>query len=177
MNTKIVKDQKFNHGFSLIEMLVVITVFAIIAALATTALALSIRGSKKSETAVEVKQNLDYALSVIGRNLQNSHAIIGCNSDTTRIDYTTAYNLNASFLCVGLGGADPYVASVSAAVTTRVTNNKVNITACSFTCDPATPPYNVVNVSISGVSSGVTGSEATSITVSSEVFLRGTQRR
>lgn len=74
MNRKI---KRFNQtkGFTLIEIMVVIGVFGIIAAFTTNMFVSILRGSSKSQILAEVKQNGNYALSVMERMIRNARKI------------------------------------------------------------------------------------------------------
>src|SRR3972149_10310777 len=100
------------QGFSMIEILVVILVFATLAALSTESLLLSLRGSKRSESTIRVRENLNYALSIIERQLHNAESVICPNSTT--ISYTDANFLQSDFTCNTGSG---FIASASAQLT------------------------------------------------------------
>ena len=123
------------QGFSIIEMLVVIAVFSILAIVTTQTLSLSLRGSRKSDAQSRARQNVDYAISTMERLLRNSKSITGaCGS---QINYVDEYDKAGRFRCM-CSGSDCYIASGSANL--RITSSEVTITNCSnvFSC-PATP--------------------------------------
>ncbi|MBI2590674.1 MAG: prepilin-type N-terminal cleavage/methylation domain-containing protein [Candidatus Blackburnbacteria bacterium] len=126
-------------GFSLLEILVVLSLFVLVALLANQIFFSALRGASKSEATTLVKQNGNYALSVIQRNLYNSRGIITCAAGATgtSITYFDADGRQASFSCVNAGGTgDSYIASGSA----RLTSEDVSVTSsCSITCDPSPP--------------------------------------
>src|SRR3989304_2065390 len=109
-----------NSGFSMIEILVVILVFATLAVLATDSLLLSLRGSRKSESTVSVRENLNYALSIIERQLHNAESV-SCPSSTT-ISYDDGLPPADNFTCDLANG---HIASSSAQLTT----NEIRVTA------------------------------------------------
>jgi len=160
---------KKNEGTSLIEVLVVIVIFSVLAILATRGLFLALRGSRKSASTVKVRENIDYAISVIERQLRNAEGVTPCpNPDTLVLNYVDQKSDSTSFSCVNVG-ADGYVASSSA----RITNSEVEITSCSFVCELATgnnPPS--VTVTLEATSSGGGGEDTGSISTSTKVFLR-----
>ena len=59
--------RKTETGFTLVEILVVIGLLAIVVALGSNMFFTTLRGSTKSKTLTIVKQNGDYALSVMER--------------------------------------------------------------------------------------------------------------
>ncbi|QQG47265.1 MAG: prepilin-type N-terminal cleavage/methylation domain-containing protein [Candidatus Woesebacteria bacterium] len=157
-------------GFSLIEILVVIALFAVLSIIATQSLTLTIRGMKKTDNTTKVRESLDFAMGVISRNLRNADSLttICPNSDTSRIDYMDQNGLTASFSCQNIG-VNGYVASSSA----RLTNDSIVISSCSFQCGAGSnnvPPYVVIN--LTGKNAGVTNAESGSYDVSTRVLLR-----
>lgn len=163
--------KKESKGFSLIETLIAIAIFAILGVMISTSLVLTIQSSKKSESLVTLRENLNYSMNVIERNLRNAGSISDCtNSDTSKITYIDQYGNNSVFSCKTASG-NSYLASGSA--NTRLTSPFINITDCSFTCaqasltDPATVTINISAQSATG--SGSLSSQVTSTTV---VYLR-----
>lgn len=157
------------RGYSLIEILVVITVFALLSVVASQALLLTLRGARKSEATIKVRENVSFALAVIGRHLHNSLAVTPCpNLDASRLDYSDQDGGQGSFTCVD-PGEEGYLASGSA----RLTTDKVAITECLLTCNPGTlgsPPW--VEVTLTAKSSETVGAEGSSVTTSTQIFLR-----
>ncbi len=158
-------------GFSLIEILVVIALFAVLSLIATQSLTLTIRGMKKTDNTTKVRESLDFAMGVIERNLRNADSLttVCPNSDTSRIDYKDRDGLAASFSCQNISGGNGYVASSSA----RLTNDSIVINACSFVCGAGSnnvPPY--VVISLTGKNAGITTAESGSYDVSTRVLLR-----
>lgn len=162
---------KMNKGLSLIEILVVVTIFAVLGILVTQSVILTVRGSKKSETLVRVRENLNYAMGVVERQLRNSDSIPACQSQpsVTRIDYTDQEGNPSYFLCQGLGGEDSYIASESA----RLTSSETVVVSCSFECNygtGTTPPS--VTINFSAKDANALGSESSLVTISNQIFLR-----
>ena len=62
-------------GFSLLEVLVVISLVAVIAVTATQLLFTSLSGSGKASSLAVVKQNGDHAIGVIERNIRNAASV------------------------------------------------------------------------------------------------------
>lgn len=156
-------------GFSLVELLVVVAVFTIIAVISTQALILSLRGSKKSESLGLVRENLDYALAIVERNLHSAADISPCpNTDTSIISYTDRTGVVTTFSCQDVGG-DGYIASGSG----RLTSDEVNVTACTFTCSSGSvtvPPS--VRIAVTAEDANVSGAEGGQVTTDTKVLLR-----
>lgn len=157
-------------GFTLLEMLVVITIFSALGILVTRSVLLTLGGGQKTENLVRVRENLNYAQGVIVRQLRNANSISDCtNSDTSSIQYVDQNGNTSSFSCVGIGKGLGYVASNSA----ELTDSNINVTSCSFTCvlgTAATPDSITINLQAQDASSsGVLNSQVTTTT---EVSLR-----
>ena len=73
------KDKKNIKGYSLVEILVVIVLFSVLAVIATQTLFLSFRGSRKSGNVVLVRNNVDHATGVMERHLRNARAWQSCS--------------------------------------------------------------------------------------------------
>ncbi len=164
--------KEIESGISLIEILVVVTIFATLGVIVSSSLILTIQGTKKSESLIRVRENLNYSLAVIERNIRNANEIIGCPySNASQITYLDKNGISTSFSCVGVGQPDSYIASGSAALA-RLTSNTIKITSCSFTCtqDSSNPPSVTVNVAVQDASA--TGVQSSSVTAESKIYLR-----
>lgn len=154
----------------MIEILIVIGVFAVLGILSTRVILLSLQGSKKGDAQVKVRENLDYAVSVIERQLRNAGSVSPCpNTDPLIVNYNDSNDISSSFSCLNMTSAG-YVASGSA----RLTSEEVNVTACSFICTvgtQSTPPK--VAIDIQAVDAGTGGSkEGSIVSISTEINLR-----
>ena len=163
------KTTKKVQGFSLLEILVVITVFSILAILTTQAVLLTLRGSKKSESLTKVRGNIDYSLAIIERNIRNAELIVECPSpDTSIISYLDENGALTSFSCASDDDGG-YIASASG----RLTSSEVDVTSCSFVCEDIEGDTNpAVTVSISAQDSSLSAMEGGDITISTKIFLR-----
>lgn len=161
------QDNKNIKGLSLVEILIVVTIFAVIGLLSTRSIFLTIRGAKKSDSLVRVRENVNYSLSVIERQLRNSESVTCPNASTTVLDYVSLEGTDSSFSCV-TSGTDKYIASGSA----RLTSSDISVTSCSFTCTVGvnTPPS--VKVIVEAVDAESTGVEKGSVTVQTEIVVR-----
>lgn len=162
-----------NKGISLMEILVVITIFAVLGILVTQSVLLTVRGSKKSETLVRVRENLNYAMGVIERQIRNADSIDCAGSSPTELKYTDQEGNNSSFWCLGIGGEDPYVASGAGVPSSRLTASTVKVTECSFVCTPEdSVNLGHVDIAIEAKSAGSTGTESSMVTVTNKIYLR-----
>src|SRR5436190_23351777 len=120
---------KLKKGYSLIELLVVLGIFALLATLASQAVVLTLRSSKKSESSIKVKDNLNYALGVMERQLRNAYSVTPTCA-LNKVDYVDNSGTAASFECDNTGVSDYYVASGSS----RLTSTDIKVNPCSITC-------------------------------------------
>lgn len=156
-------------GVSLIEILIVVAIFAVLGVLISRVILTTLRGTSRSDNLVKVRDNLDYALSVMERQLRNAESVAPCpNPDTTRIDFRNGDGVATYFACTNVG-ASGYVASGSA----RLTSDQVAITACSLICTPSSgrvPPS--VDISLEARGANQTGIERAIVTIATKIFLR-----
>jgi len=165
-------------GFSLIETLVVIALFAIIATVVSRSTTVSLLGSRKSDASTKVRENLNIAVGVIERQLRSAQKITSAcdGSSLNFIDYTDQYGQSTNFTCNPnpdcSSGTNTYVSSGS--TSTRITSpDTICITACQFSCSipgDNLPPS--VSVAIEGRSKDVSGVEDTSVRLETGVSLR-----
>lgn len=160
------------NGFSLFEILVVVGIFAILGVIATQSVILTLRGARKSEAVLKVRENLNYSLAVMERQLRNAEKVTPCpNTDTKVINYTSLEGVDTAFSCMeDAPNDDYYIASGSA---TRLTSDEVKITSCSLACSPGdsqNPPS--VTINISAEDKSMQGVEGAKVTASTKIYLR-----
>lgn len=86
---------KSNLGFTLIEVLTVIAIFATVGAIASTTLVSSLRGNNKTNTILDVKENGNHALFLMTKTIRYAKkfgGVIESNGDL-RTDCSTASSL------------------------------------------------------------------------------------
>lgn len=165
---------KIDSGMSLLEILVVVAIFAILAILTTQAVILTIRGSKKTESLVRVRENLNYSMGIIERQIRNSDSVTDCtNEDTTSITFTDQDGNPSKLSCINVvpDSNDGYIASGSASL--RLTSDTVNVTSCSFYCDDSStnsPPS--VSVYLEAQDKATSGIQGSKVSVSNRIYLR-----
>jgi prepilin-type N-terminal cleavage/methylation domain-containing protein len=79
---------KSSFGFTLIEMIIVIGIMGIIATVGSGAFFSILKGSLKAKTMRIVKQNGDYALSVMERMIRNARVLVEPTSSSTTSSIT-----------------------------------------------------------------------------------------
>lgn len=169
MNQKI-SLKRIHSGVSLIEILVVVSIFAFLGILITRSVVLTVAGSKRSESLVKVREGLNYSLSVIERQLRNADSIPDCpNLDTTYLAYNDQGGNLTSFSCVPAGGGIGAIASGSA----NLSATDINIVGCSIICTPGVginPP--VVTISLEAKDAGAVGIQNSTVTLTTQINLR-----
>lgn len=160
-------NSKFlGKGVSLFEIVIVVGLFAAVAILTTRSTFLTLRGTKKSDSQIKVKENLEYALSIIERQLRNSDKVDICTN--TRIDYTDSEGTATFFSCT-LIPAPGFIDSGNG----RLTTPEITITSCNFTCvSQGGGVTDEITVDLTGKEVNATGAESSTVTSSTKVFLR-----
>lgn len=160
------------RGFSLIEMLVVVLTFSILAVLSTQALVHSLRGSRKSEAITQVRENADYAMGIMVRLLRSAGSIT-CSADNKRVDYVDEEGVTARFSCLPSGSTAGYIASGSSDLRLTSSDVYVNCTGIVFVCVTPTPPASSsVTISIVAQDADLAQVEGAQVTITSKVILR-----
>jgi len=156
-------------GYSLIELLIVLSIFSILVMVATQTLVISLQNASKSESISKVKENVEYAMTVMERQLRNAREIVACpNPSTDAIEYLTYEGVTTGFACINTG-TDGYIASGD----TRLTNENISVTSCSIRCvfTPGAAPY--VNIQIEAEDKDTfSGSAKNPIYTETQVLLR-----
>lgn len=164
------------RGFSLIETLVVIGVFSIIAIVISQSVSSTLVGSKKSDATATVRGELNYATSYIERHLRSAKSIppascTGSGSDT--ISYIDDSGQNASFSCRVDSSCSPSGVSYVASGADRLTSSQtVCITSCQFKCTQISKQPPTIEISLQGKNKGGSGAEDSVVDVKTSVTLR-----
>ena len=134
-----------NSGYSLIELLVVITLIAILGTLTAEAFILGLRAQSKSEILKEVKQNADYIGQVIENMVRNSIdiGVSECNNlNSQKLTIRSSDGRFTTFDC-----SASVMASISGqfpepTIYYTLSNNRVQVESCNFRVVCPTPPVN-----------------------------------
>lgn len=160
-------------GFSLIEVLVAIVMFTLLAIVATQTTVQSLRGSRVSDAGTQVRENMEYALSVLERHVRNASSIVTACDGVGRqtLTYLNEKGRQATFQCL-TDANGTYLASNSA--TARLTTSSITLTTCSFVCTyPSgvnSPPQ--VTVNLAGKSNSTDSLSQSIVNISSSIILR-----
>lgn len=175
---------KTKNGFTLLEILVSVTVLSIIIVLLTQVFVVSTRTNTKNELTRQIKQNGDYALGAMSRLIQNSLEINSACSETGTT--TTALGLvnfdggSTSLACLNESGI-LRIASVSAA-TAYLTSSSLTLSgtdctdALTFVCTTGLDNSKSVqiNFSLKQLGSPTTTFEQASLNFQTTVNTRNT---
>lgn len=164
-------------GFTLIEMIVAISILGIVSLIGTGLLFTSLSSSGKAEIDKEVRQNGNYALSVM-EGLIISSKNIACPTPpaanaSKEIDVTDINGQLTQFICDD--SADHKISSVSASAGTFVlTATNVAVTNCNFTCATTVGNPTTVGIgfSVSQVGSSGRPNEKSSASFETQVSAR-----
>lgn len=158
-------------GFSLIEILVVISIFALIGILTTRSIFTTLRSARKSDSLVRVRENVNYALGVIERQIRSAELVNCATVTANNLPYIAEGGItNARFNCtIGVNGN---IASSSGAVMIPLTSGDISVTACNFTCTQAVNNPPSINISVTAEDKNSTGVEKGSVSSQTEILLR-----
>ena len=132
---------KIKRGFTLIELLVVIGVVATVGTVVADLFFANLRAAAKTKALTEVKQNGDYALSVMERMIRNAKKVQEnsdtqtCESGMSKLKILNSDGGTTEFMC---DAVNEQIASNSGIF---LTSDKLTLSTCSFSCDqPAGKP-------------------------------------
>jgi len=173
-------------GYSVIEILVVVGVFAVLAILATQSISLSLKSTKKGDSVVNVKQELDNASENVTRLLQTANEIYCPEpSATPSVGFRDHGGNRGDIACLDtdpyhfVGSADTRIASSSGEsirYNNRLTSPVVEITSCSFTCVTQNS-QKYIDFSVSAFAKGISSAEGASVTTSRNILVKAAIRK
>lgn len=154
------------YGYSLIEILVILAIFAMLGIVLAQVLFSTLRETRKTDATSKVRSNLDYAFGVIERQVHNAKEVTSCPAGV--INFKDQLGNLTSFSCLNIG-VDGYIASGSA----RLTSNDVSVTSCNLTCDLGTGNIlSSVTISLTAKSKNSEEKDSGTVDVTTKVFLR-----
>lgn len=158
-------------GLSLIEILIIIIIFSVLGVLTTNAIFLTLRSANKGNSSIKIRDNVNYFLSIIQRQLRGAQDIVNCpnSQDTGYIEYIDDNGTTNRFTC-NLSGDLGYIASGSA----RLNTEEIDITTCSFTCiesESGNPPSVTVNITAEDATTSIPEIRG-NFTTTTKIYLR-----
>lgn len=165
-----------NKGFTLIELLIVIGIFAFLGTITLSVLFVTLRESKKTEVSATIRQNGDFALTQMLRNIRyakslDSPAACVPTASVSAITITSLTDdAQTTYSCPA--GASQTISSNSASL---IDTNAVTVVSCSFTCTQTSLTYApVIKIQYTLRSKNANGFTESSVTIpfESTVVLR-----
>jgi len=168
-------------GFSLIEILVFVSLIGFIGAITTQVFIIAVRSQGKSEIAKEVKQSGDYVMSVMDSMIRNASDIpldLECNNNSLELTILNQDGFLTTFVCDedegeiasisgGFPGPDTYQ---------TLTSDRVELSNCNIRIVCPTPPlspkYVFINFTLSQVGTGLPQEQMATVNYQSTVSLR-----
>ena len=170
------------NGFTLIEMLVSISLLALIASIGTVLLTVTLKNASKARISQLVKQEGDYAMQSMERWIRNSSPIINnCQPNMTILQFTNFDGQPMAFEFVGIGESNSYIASYSAQLTqiNRLTSESVeldggqsNYFSCIVGQEDNTPALVTISFSLKQANSSLSQEESITIPFHHTISLR-----
>lgn len=149
-------------GFTLIEAMVSIAVFAILAVVASTLLLGVLRGTLKAAALNQVRSEGAYAVETMAKSIRFASSVSRCDGSGIQFKPRANDIVETIYSCTGGGG---YIASNGA----RLTSPKVQVTSCSFEC--AGDEVNI-SLTLQPQKGGAVGLEGAQISIDSTTVTR-----
>jgi len=160
-------------GFTLIEAVIAISILSLVGLISSSFLLTTLSSSSKVEVSKEVRQNGDYALSVMKGLILSADSVTCQDSENIRVQ-----DVNGGITTFTCDETTAYkISSASAAGSVDLTGSNVAVTNCNFTCTAiAGGPTNVgIGFTVSQKTSGSLTprpNERSSQNFQSEVMMR-----
>lgn len=148
-------------------MLVVVGIFSLLAVITTQVLTVALVGSRKSDSTVKVRENLEYAVSVLERHVRNAK---DCDplSPAGTVTFTDINDQSHVISCT----ADPANGQIKIGAD-PLTSDEITISACTLTCLPASagaPPK--VFLSFTAQAKSTLSPDPNPVSISTTISLR-----
>lgn len=170
-----------SHGFTLVELLVVLAISGVAGTIILAALSSTFRGATKSDSISTIQQNGNFVMAQITRSVRYASDLQSpttCYTGTespvvsSSITVLNSDNFPTTFACDTSNG------SIASNGANLLNAQAVAVTACSFTCSQSSP-YSSPTISISFTLNKKNGNTMTEnnspITFTSSVNLRNVQ--
>jgi len=162
-------------GFTLIELVVVAGVFVSVSSIILSIFIISLRGSRKSELILTMKQNGNFAMSQMIKQIRYAQSIdapASCVPSVTQssITITSLDGGQTTFSCQTSPTSS--IASNSASL---VDTNQVRVNACSFVCSQPTasePPTVTISFTLLPKNASVLSENTGSVPFTTSVTMR-----
>lgn len=125
--------QYSNKAFSLLELLIYISILAIVMVVLSASFTAINKGSGKSEAQIEVNSNLRFVLELIGRDIRSASSISVPSSGTTSSSLITTVSGTQVAYCLTNGTLRRQLAGVCSVSSEGISSKNVLITNLLFT--------------------------------------------
>lgn len=147
-------------GYTLVEILLVVTIFSLIAGILSVILSTAMRSSTKAEATKEIRQNGEYALTVVEGLVLNARSL---NCEGGKLKVIDVLGGETVISC-----ENGRMASNSA----YLTSSGVSVSDCSFECEPDGQEAQAVKISFSvNTKGGLSSFDTSSVQFSTRVTL------
>lgn len=134
--------EPIKKGFTLIEMLVAVAILGLVVLASTSLFFTALKGKRKTESLVIIKQSGDYALQVMTKKIRNAQDLPSCSSN--QINITNPDNSSTTFECE--------TALCSTGIEydgTCLVSENLQAGSCGFSCSPlANPPTAIIDFTL-----------------------------
>lgn len=137
-------------GYSLIEILVVMSIVAVISIFGLNFLSTILKGTSKSTITSELKQNGNYVMDVMSYYIRNAVTIEQCLSNSITLRQWDNTSVVFSLLAKDdVNKINARIASNSAALTNSDAQSGIAVSSLSFTCSSTAPPVVTLSFTLS----------------------------
>jgi len=171
------KKKRQIQGFTLLEMLVTISLLALIATTGTQLLTTILKNSSKARIGQLVKQEGNFAMMAMERTIRNAKSIdissIPCSSEMTKLALVNYNGDDLAFEFINIG-ASGYIASEGASIK-PITSDAVEVSSGNFECDSGldnSPAMIKVDFTLKQANSSLRPEETVSIPFHQTISLR-----
>lgn len=146
-HSPLITSAKVLRAFTLIEMLVAITLFAIVGTIGTDIFLSVVRSSNKANIIAELERNGNAALAMMSTEIRNARDLDACSGSSCTI--TNQDSIAVTFSRVTPSGENGYVARNNNPITDTARASGVNITSLSFVASASAPPVVTITLGLS----------------------------
>lgn len=167
------------NGFSLVEMLVVVAMFAFLGVVVSQSTIDTLRNTRKSDASVGVRENLELVVASMERPIRGAVSIEECTP--TRIVYSDRDDIAHRFDCdmsgavgfVAKADVDPVAPFNPTATPQTITSFEVDVIDCVFSCTAGGLGVSrAVSLSITAKDALLNDEEGSTVTVNTRINLR-----
>lgn len=171
--------RKLFSGFSLIEMLITVGIFSILAVIVTQSLASSLKGARKSDNIGRVRENVEYAMNYIERNLRGAKRLDFDDNPVGGVDDRCGVN-NSIYFYNNRGVSENILLNGTRLQHNGqdITSSNIQVTSILVSCLPgAGGEPDSISITVSASDSAVTGTaESATYTAVTQITLRNYSR-